>query len=123
MMLDPIRVGLMCRFTLAKWCNGNTPIMPTTIAVSMIFATVQSRRRSWPMSTLNFPTPPFCKRKPNTKPNSAPVINLGTAATGGTGFFVDCLTALPGSIIISSPFEEGYGHSDATYEETNQGDP
>ena len=42
MMLDPIRVGLMCRFTLAKWCNGNTPIMPTTIAVSMIFATVQS---------------------------------------------------------------------------------
>ena len=27
-MLAPIRVGLMSRFTFAKWCNGNMPIMP-----------------------------------------------------------------------------------------------
>ena len=59
------------------------------------------------MSTLNFPTPPFCKRKPNTKPKVAPVINLGTAATGGAGFFVDCLTALPGSIIIPHHLKSG----------------
>ena len=62
--------------------------------------TVKSCRSSWPMSTLNFPTPPFCKRKPNAKPKIAPAISFGAAATGGAGFSVDCCAAFPGSIMV-----------------------
>ncbi len=100
MRLVPMRVGLMCRFTLAKWCSVKMPTMPTTMAVSMTFATVKSSSSNWPMSTLYFPKPPFCRRKPNAKPKITPANSFGAVATAGVDFSVDCSTAFPGSIMV-----------------------
>ena len=68
MVCAPMRVGLMCRLTFAKWFSVKMPTMPTTTAVIMIFTTVKSWSRSWPIRTLYFATPPFCRRKPKARP-------------------------------------------------------